>query len=561
MVTVGRVLATVLSAGLRAAAAVASGLLLCGGIGLLLWSITPDSGSDATELLRGSVVALAAGHFLPVTIGGAAVTIHPLLVTVIVVAVIASSAGRARPVRGRTLEALHGTVFAVGYAILLDLAVSILAPTGAVGAGLLAPLLIAVVGVLAGLAWHRTSWSRWWRVTAPKWAQAGVRAGFCAAFVLVAAGAVALAVGLATSLPDAVGIGGLTGGSAGDAFGQFVLCLALLPNAVVAAVGYVTGAGFTVGGASFSPLAVHQADLPAIPLLAATPDGAPSTAALLVFVGPLLAVAAATMVVVRTVHTRSGRLLAVVTASAVAGALVVALAAVAGGGVAGGPWSTSGVPLLVGVVVAGMLLVVSGAGCAVAGWSQVPWRARSAHDAEAGEGDEEGEVAAHRGKGGDEAYGPGPSTDTGTDTGTATDGAADEVAGATIDGDATADDGEAQADDGDADETIDEETPADAEDADRDADGEPHAAEHAVPTDLDGDAGVDVIEGADPGEVCAIPDADGDQDDDMAPGPPADRVRADPAYGTELFPDPTEAAGPERERPATPGAGDLADAG
>ena len=533
LVTAGRILATVVSAGLRAAAAVVSGLLLCGGIALLLWSITPDSGSDAMGLLRGSVVALAAGHFLPATIGGAAVTIHPLLITMVVVAVIASSAGRARPVRGRTLEALHGSVFAVGYAVLVDLAATVLAPAGAVRTGLVGPLLVAVVGVVAGLAWHRTAWSRWWRATAPAWARAGVRAGFCAAFVLVAAGAVALAVGLAVSLPDAVAIGGLTGGSAGDAFGQLVLCLALLPNAVVAAVGYITGAGFTVGSASFSPLVVHHAELPAIPLLAATPDGAPTTAALVVFAGPLLAVAVASMVVVRAVGTRSGRLLAVAVAAAVVGALVVGLAAAAGGGVAGGPWSTSGVPLLAGGLVAGILLVVSGAGCAVAGGSRVPWREVGADTdmpVDAAEPAEPRRREEHLADDGDADAPAQTRADGDTDPTAETDpvGAGDEAA-----------DDEAADDEVADDEVADDEAAPDGDDAD----GEAPAA---------GD------------EVAADPDVDGDEDeaDEIVPGEPADRVRADPVYGTELFPEPSDDDAHGGERPsAEQGRGDWADAG
>src|SRR5699024_80426 len=135
--------------------------------------------------------AFASAHFLDVSIGGLPVTLHPLLLTVIAVAVVASSAGRARPVRGRTLEALHGSVFALGYAVLVDVAVAMLAPDGAAQPGLLAPLAVAVTGVLLALALHRTAWRRWWRHTVPAWVQVGVRGGAAGATLLAAAGALA----------------------------------------------------------------------------------------------------------------------------------------------------------------------------------------------------------------------------------------------------------------------------------------------------------------------------------------------------------------------------------
>jgi len=378
-VTVGAIVGTLASAVLRAAAGVASGLLLCGGLALVLWAVTPGSESDAGGLLRGSAVAFASAHFLPVSIGGASVTLRPLLLTVLVLAVIASSAGRARPVRGRTLEALHGSMLAVTYAVLVDVATAALAPADAATPGLLAPLGVAVIGVLLALSLHRTAWNRWWRRGAPEWLQMALRGGAAAACLLAAAGALAVAVGLVTSFSDATAIADLTAGSAGDGFGQLLLGLAFLPNAVVAGIGYVSGAGFALGSAGFSPLATNPAPLPAIPLLAAAPDGAGSVLTPVVLVAPIGAAALLALIVVRGVSTRSTRLAAATGGALVTGLLVAGWAAAARGGVAGGPWSSTGVPVgLVGAVLAGTLLVLAGAGAAVAGWSRVPWSVRSA---------------------------------------------------------------------------------------------------------------------------------------------------------------------------------------
>lgn len=374
LITPGRAVTTVASAILRAAAAVASGLLLVGGLALLLWAVTPGSGSDATGLLGGSVVAFAAGHFLPVSIGGVAVTVHPLLLTVIAVAVVASSAGRARPVRGRTLEALHGAVFAGAYAVLTQQVTAILAPAGAVRPGLLAPLCVAVVGVLLGIALHRTAWNRWWRRWAPHWLRAGLRAGLAATCLLLAAGALAVVAGLATSFSDATAIARLAAPSAGDGFGLLLLCLAFLPNAVVAGVGYVSGAGFTIGGGSFSPLVAQTTDLPAIPLLAAVPGGAVSRSELVALAAPVAAAVLIAVVACRLLATRRERLAASVLGAGIAGLVVAGLAAAARGGVAHGPWESTGVPpLLAGGLVAGVLLVIAVAWSAVSGLRSVAW--------------------------------------------------------------------------------------------------------------------------------------------------------------------------------------------
>ncbi len=374
LVTTGRLVGTVVSAALRAGAAAIALLLLCGGAALLLWSVTPDAGPDSVEMLRGSVAALASAHFLPVSVGAVPITLRPLMLTAIAVAMIATSAGRGRPVRGRLLEALHGFVFALCYAVFLDVVVALAAPPGTVEPGLAAPLCVAAVGVLAALALHRTAWNRWWRRAAPIWVQAGLRGGLAAAGLLGAAGALALAAGLVAGLSDAAAIARLAGDSLGAGFGQLLLGLAFLPNAAVAGAGYLTGAGFAVGNSMYSPFAVASADLPAVPLLAAVPNGAGSSAMLLAFAAQIAAAAVAAVTVLRALAVRRDRLLASLLAALGSGLALAGLAAAARGGVAGGPWQSTGVPvLLAGGLTAGIVLLVSAAVCGAAGGRRVPW--------------------------------------------------------------------------------------------------------------------------------------------------------------------------------------------
>ncbi len=379
--TPAAILATTVSAALRAVAAVVAGLALVSGAALVLWAVTPGDGSNSAVALRGGAVGFAAAHFLPVSFSGVAVTIKPLLLTGLVIAVIATSAGRARMVRGRLLEALHASVFVVFYAVAVDVASALLAPPGNVEPGLAAPLIVAAVGAVLALAFHPSAWRASWRDLAPGWLQVGLRAGVAALGSLLTIGAAVFVVGLVAAFPHVTRVAELTVRSPGDALGMMLLCLALLPNAVLAAVGYVSGAGFAIGDAHFSPLAVHQADLPAVPLLAATPDHALSTASWAILAGPVIAAVLAGIVVVRESEDRWTRLIGCGAAAVCVGVLCAALIWAAGGGVAGGPWASAGAPpLLTAGIAAAVTLLVAGALSVSVGWRVIPWSVTTAYD-------------------------------------------------------------------------------------------------------------------------------------------------------------------------------------
>jgi hypothetical protein len=204
-----------------------------------------------------------------------------------------------------------------------------------------------------------------------------VRGGAAVVCILLAAGAAAVAVGLAASFRDAVQVNGLVAPGPGDGFGLALLSLAFLPNAVVAGLGYLSGAGFVIGAGSYSPFGSAPVELPAIPLLTAAPDAqASSPGGLVMLVVPMLAGIVVALWIDRRLGLRWQRMAAAAIASGFAGLVVAGLAAAAGGGVAGGPWASTGVPpLLAGGVVGGLLALVSLAWTGVAGLARVPWRA------------------------------------------------------------------------------------------------------------------------------------------------------------------------------------------
>lgn len=373
------IVAVLLAAAFRGALAAVAAFLLSGGLALLMWAVTPDSGASAVPLLRGSVVAVAAANFMPVSIGGVAVTLRPLLLSMILVLVLAGTVSRGRLApTGRVQELAATVVTAIAYGVLVDLVVDAFAPSAAVGLTA-APAGLALVAMTLGMASHRTAWRSWWRTVVPGWARAGLRSAAAGACVLLAGGAIAVVAGLTLSLSEAVAVGRLSAPGLGDGFGLLLLCLAFLPNAVVAGVGYVSGVGFTVGGGSYSVLGSAPVELPAIPLLAAAPDNPGlSHLGLVLLIFPLVAAAVIGVVVVRTVRTRLLRFLAAALGSVLTGVAVSGLAHLSHGGVRSGPWAISGVPTLpAGMAIAACLGLISMAWVGVAGWGSVPWRATS----------------------------------------------------------------------------------------------------------------------------------------------------------------------------------------
>ncbi|MDQ2846872.1 MAG: DUF6350 family protein [Actinomycetota bacterium] len=359
---------------LRALAAAVAGVVLACGIGVLVWAVTPSSGSPGT-VLRGAIAALGAANFLPPSIGGITITAPPLLLTAVCFGTVASAANAGRR-PGVTLPAeLSGAVL-VGliYGAVVTAVVSSLAPAGAenVGRGW-APVLLGIVAAISGVLLRgRLSRDRW-RALAPAWLQVGLRSGGAGLLLILAGGGIGVVAGLALSFGTAIDLSSITAPSVGDGVGMVLLGLSYLPNAVIAGAGYSTGTGFQIGAGTYSPLGTTGIDLPGLPLLAAVPaSGGLSPIGLLLAVFPLAAAAVIGLVAVRGLLVRRDRVLAALTAAAVAGVGTTVLAAVAGGGVQGSPWAHFGVPLWVGLVVFGGLAAIGGTIAAVAGWSSVP---------------------------------------------------------------------------------------------------------------------------------------------------------------------------------------------
>ncbi len=185
----------------------------------------------------------------------------------------------------------------------------------------------------------------------------GLRSGFMALFALVSAGALAVAAGLAISWPRTSELFAGAGPSVGVGLGVWLLCLGYLPNAIIAGLSYVAGAGFSMGLVEVTPLKFTGGQVPGVPLLAAMPEdeyllspAVPVAAALIgAFVGWTC----------RKVSDRpTSRLRAVLVAAVTAGVGCLVLAATAGGRLASGAFDPVTIPAgLLALLVAAWVLV------------------------------------------------------------------------------------------------------------------------------------------------------------------------------------------------------------
>ncbi len=366
------------AAAIRGAAVAVSGALLAAAISLVLWALTPASGADATVAVRAGVAGFAAANLIPITIGGVALTIPPLLFTLLIAALLVVTVRRGRflPL-GRSQETLAVLVTAGCYGLAVAVITRAFAPEGVVPAAWVwTATALAFVAVAGASLCGRSAWHDWWRAGAPGWLRAACRAAGIGVCALLAGGGLALTAAMVTRFGSMVGVGALAAPSWTDGLGMALLGAAYVPNAVVAAVGYISGVGFEVGAGTYSPFGSSTVDLPALPLLAVAPDSTGrSLMGIALLAVPLLAGYLMARRIARHLGSRSERVLASASGATLTGVLLGCLSWVARGGVGTGLWSAMGPkPLLVGAVVAAELAAVAVATALLVGARTVPWR-------------------------------------------------------------------------------------------------------------------------------------------------------------------------------------------
>jgi len=351
-----------------------AGLVLTCGLSLVVWAVTPSSGAGATPELHAGVAVFASSNGMTLKIEHSLLTISPLTVTLLVVAMLVVTTGRGPMVAASRLQELY---FVLVSSLLYGVVVAVV---GSLGAGsavagsqwwrptLLALVVLTLATLVRGRAWRTYIFDR-----VPRWVPSSFRLGCAGVAMLLGGGGITLIIGLIRTFPAAATVQNLAAPGAAGGFGMALLGVGFLPNAVVAATGFSSGVGFTIGRGTYTPFGSAPTELPAVSLLAAAPDGhllARSTLLLLIF--PLLAAIVVGRSVVQQFAFRTDRLAAAGGAAVVGALSCMVLAVVASGGVRGGAWASSGVPPVpFGLVIGLVFAVVSGLFILVAGTSAV----------------------------------------------------------------------------------------------------------------------------------------------------------------------------------------------
>ncbi len=236
--------------------------------------------SSVAGVARAGAVGWLVAHQVPLTIdplttNAAPLGVLPLLPTLLLGALVARGAARVgsrcgihtATDAGWVAGAIAGTHGVLGAVLaLMATPATITADPGqaAVGCAL-------VAGVAAGLGLARpcgllpAALRR-----APGWVRPGLVTGVWGLAILLTAGLAAVLISLVGSAPEVVE---MSGSDAGSVLGLTVLSIGYLPNAAIAGLSWLAGPGFSIGALSVSPVTMVAAPVPAVPLLAALPQG------------------------------------------------------------------------------------------------------------------------------------------------------------------------------------------------------------------------------------------------------------------------------------------------
>ena len=251
-----------------------AGYLAIAALLALVTAIATEAHFAATGVLDAALPAWLAAHQVPVQIFGLELGVLPLLPTIGVAALTATAAAGAadrlgvhRPGQAAKLIAIIAAAHGIA-----GLIVAALSSHGDVTADPLSalyyPALVSALAAAAGVA-RRSGLLDAIAHRADEVAVAGLRAGALAVVLLLTAGGALLTFGLLTSIATARDLFPM---GAGNAIGMLLLSIGYLPNAMVAATGFLAGSGFSIGSVAMSPLAFDGGPVPAVPLLAALPE-------------------------------------------------------------------------------------------------------------------------------------------------------------------------------------------------------------------------------------------------------------------------------------------------
>jgi hypothetical protein len=334
---------------------------------LVGWAADSRASAGATSATRTAMQLWLVAHRVPLAISGGHVAIAPLLLTLglgFLVARAAAVLARGHGVADGNGVAVVALAIGLPYA---GLAVFVAAaggtpqvrpsPAAALVAGLLFGCGAAAWGAARGAGVVRSGWER-----LPAAVRVPAGAGLAATAVLLVGSALLLVGSVLVHGGAAVDDMHLLGGGGVGAALLVLLDLALLPNAAVCALGYLSGPGFAIGAdTSVRMTGSHVPSMPALPLLAAVPRGAAGPVVELSAVVVLVAAGVvAAWLVARAGQPLSASMAYAAGAGATAGVVVAVLAALSGGPAGPGAMSVVGVsPWQAGLAITFEVAIVS----------------------------------------------------------------------------------------------------------------------------------------------------------------------------------------------------------
>ncbi|HEX5345568.1 MAG TPA: DUF6350 family protein [Pseudonocardiaceae bacterium] len=248
---------------------------LAAAVALAILTAAGGAGTSVAGAARLGAAGWLAAHHVPLTIQGAPLGVLPLLPTLLLGALVARGATGVADRSGitqsvdagwvaATIAGTHGVLGAVLALVATPVTITADPAQAAVGCAL-------VAGAAAGLGLVRpcgllpAALRR-----APGWVRPGLEAGLWGLAIALSAGFVTVLLALVVSAPEVVE---MSGPDISSAFGLTVVSIGYLPNAAIAGLSWLAGPGLSVGAVSISPVAVHAGPVPAVPLLAALPQG------------------------------------------------------------------------------------------------------------------------------------------------------------------------------------------------------------------------------------------------------------------------------------------------
>ncbi|KDN18242.1 cell division protein PerM [Amycolatopsis rifamycinica] len=315
----------------------------------------------------GTGVLLAAGpgwlaaHQVRLGIGGHPLGVLPLLPTLGVVALAARTAsGAARRLGCRSFRAARPVLITItaahaAFGLVLALCAKGSPVTANPAAAFAVPGLLAAAASAAGII-RSCGLPDALADRLDPLALRGLRTGAASLAILVAGGAAVFTVVTGVSWAT---VADTYEPGLGTSAGLFLLSLLYLPNAVTAAMSFVTGPGFSIGPLTVGVFGYHGGAVPAVPLLGGLPEHhAAWWPALLVL--PAAAGALAGWSLRRADAEPAQRVRAVAIAGAVVALGCVVLGTLAGGRLGDGPFDPVSVPVGVASVVAFCWIVIPG---------------------------------------------------------------------------------------------------------------------------------------------------------------------------------------------------------